>query len=666
MATRKKGKHSQRPSQSLGRKLSRRLGQRPSQRLSKTRSQTKKKLGKMRSRGGRNSGGMTTNDSAIKNQIIQLFQKQYPMNPASKKRELIGQGSYGCVFRPPISCLDSNIADQANKISKLMDKRHAEEEIVEHKKVDVIDPNFEFHFKTPMSCSMNIGTPGLIEEILKCEIHVIEDLKKEILKKFGIIQKDKKGSDFFSFNNNTMKSLDPTRINTDDFWKYIKEYFKKNIVLLIEDDGGEDFLDIEKKGSIKSWSQQDKIKFLVECRRLFNASIIMDNNGPYYHMDIKPENVVYNKVLNRVNIIDYGLAFKTGQSDNNNPIFNLRQYFAGYNSKKYHYNQIVEGLFLYGSYKPSEFFTGRMFHDFNDFVDDSITPHFFGYKQTVDLSIITRILTYEGNDYSKIVVSNINESVDRILKSKLTVSEPSYKTGSIRKLFLLMPTEFGSVQSNKNSILEDFKKSSTNSSTKLSTNLYDFLSNNKRFKEIIEYFIKPDFSIPTLKHLLVSHPTLYKLLSRVNTQTLPLDIRFKMDYYNFVSSVKDAELVLDPKQNKTISFLPTLKAIHNTANTYQIGLTMMFALKYLLTGLNQILLKDLEDLFYNMMNSNPKIRLDSSQSLELFDEIIAKHELTKGINQISPSGPSQKVINSGPSQNNVVLGKVPNHPLINI
>ena len=68
-------------------------------------------------------------------------------------KEIIGQGAYGCVYSPPIRCLDPCKDDRCFMgVSKLILKENAKIELSESKRIDEIDPSYKFHLKQPYLC----------------------------------------------------------------------------------------------------------------------------------------------------------------------------------------------------------------------------------------------------------------------------------------------------------------------------------------------------------------------------------------------------------------------------------------------------------------------------------------------------------------------------------
>ena len=87
--------------------------------------------------------------------------------------ELIGQGSYGCVFDPPLLCENSNVRPK-DKVSKLLEKKDAAAEIRENNKINKIDPKFKWHLKSDKSCIPKI--PAASDYISDCDIISTGDL----------------------------------------------------------------------------------------------------------------------------------------------------------------------------------------------------------------------------------------------------------------------------------------------------------------------------------------------------------------------------------------------------------------------------------------------------------------------------------------------------------
>ena len=172
--------------------------------------------------------------------------------------KVIGTGSYGCVHKPQLECVNKN---KTGEISKYMKAKHATEELKEFKLITKADPNKNFHLGKPTRC---------------------------------IPAKNAKNFNAISECNNNEK-FNPRRI--------------ENYRLLLLKYGG---LDLEKYGRKTKTLLKNKVnvdnnkKFWVEMYRIINALTIMLDNGIVHH-DLKHQNIVYNPDTNRANIIDFGL-----------------------------------------------------------------------------------------------------------------------------------------------------------------------------------------------------------------------------------------------------------------------------------------------------------------------------------------------------------------------
>lgn len=172
------------------------------------------------------------------------------MKPKTRKRRtggrLIAQGSFGCVNRPPIHCVDNNISYHG-KISKIMERDNAEKELAEYKNIERVDPHRYFHMEVPTMCSPDLD------------------------------------------------SVEAQTLALCDVYSDSHEEFK----LLLMSDGGQDLTNLD-------WDKVNVRAFLLELNRLFMGVALFVNVG-YAHTDIKPNNIVYNVATNRINFIDFGL-----------------------------------------------------------------------------------------------------------------------------------------------------------------------------------------------------------------------------------------------------------------------------------------------------------------------------------------------------------------------
>lgn len=175
--------------------------------------------------------------------------------------KVIGEGTYGCVHNPSLKCKYKKDIDYNGKISKVMTKSHANEELKEYKNINNVDIHKDFYLGEPENCIPK-KTNSNMKAIDKCEnfdSKEIDNYKLLILKDGGI--------------------------NLDEFGKNIKKLKKT-------------------KENTKKME-----KFWIEAHRLlYGAKEMLEND--IIHHDIKPHNIVYNEEKNRINLIDFGLMDK--------------------------------------------------------------------------------------------------------------------------------------------------------------------------------------------------------------------------------------------------------------------------------------------------------------------------------------------------------------------
>ena len=113
--------------------------------------------------------------------------------------KLVGQGTYGCVFRPMIPCKGS---DERRKgyVSKVMTKEEARLEYKESKEINKIDPYGVFHILGPIMCDIDKkhhNEPGMN----KCK--PIRGVNKATI---GILQYKNGGEDLDKFSETVTKA----------------------------------------------------------------------------------------------------------------------------------------------------------------------------------------------------------------------------------------------------------------------------------------------------------------------------------------------------------------------------------------------------------------------------------------------------------------------------
>ena len=170
----------------------------------------------------------------------------------------IGEGTYGCVHKPSLKCKDTKIiSDYNDKISKIMQNKHALVEMKEYVGINEIDSGNKYHIK-PVQCEPNISTETK-KSVLEC------NLGKDIVKKmdnYKLIVMKYGGPDLKQFFDTSMEDTPKNRERVKNFW--------------------------------------------IEAVNLFKAVQLFLKNGMIHH-DLKPENIVYDESTHSVKVIDFGL-----------------------------------------------------------------------------------------------------------------------------------------------------------------------------------------------------------------------------------------------------------------------------------------------------------------------------------------------------------------------
>ena len=177
--------------------------------------------------------------------------------------KVIGEGSYGCTHRPSLPCEDLNLspAFYKDKVSKVMNKKSADEEMEQYEVFDRINDNKKNNYilEKPTLCYVN---KNYIRDIENCS----------------------------RLNHN---------MDIDD------------LKLLIMKDGGDDikkFVNIVRNNKHSVAKEKLKVFWLDAINLLKGVQFLLSNN--ICHHDIKPQNIVYNPLLqnHKNKFIDFSLT----------------------------------------------------------------------------------------------------------------------------------------------------------------------------------------------------------------------------------------------------------------------------------------------------------------------------------------------------------------------
>jgi serine/threonine protein kinase len=174
---------------------------------------------------------------------------------------VIGEGAYGCIHKPSLTCKEAKIKSYKNKVSKVLERKNAKLELEEYKSVEAADQSHEYYLGKPLECSVE-NTPSNISAIEKC----------------------KHGAELLEHLN--------------------------DLSLLVMDDGGvniKDYADVMASLPATLENVEKAERFILEFHRIFHGINVFMEKG-ILHFDMKPQNIVYVAESKRMNIIDFGLT----------------------------------------------------------------------------------------------------------------------------------------------------------------------------------------------------------------------------------------------------------------------------------------------------------------------------------------------------------------------
>lgn len=174
---------------------------------------------------------------------------------------VIGEGTYGCIHKPSLHCDGDVIDNYNNKVSKILSTKHAEKELSEYSTISTIDKRHQYYLGKPTECQ----------------------------------------PDDSEYNRSAIKKCK----NADEL-----NHDLGNVSLIVMEDGGinlETFADNARKWKTTPENRRRMELFWIEFHRVLKGiQLFLKKN--VLHLDMKPQNIVYDETKNRVNIIDFGLT----------------------------------------------------------------------------------------------------------------------------------------------------------------------------------------------------------------------------------------------------------------------------------------------------------------------------------------------------------------------
>ena len=263
--------------------------------------------------------------------------------------EILGEGTYGCVIKPSLKCKTNKKINYSGRVSKVMRKKDADDEMNEMNKIKHIKGLEKYSIRTPIKCKVEMNKES--EEIIsKC--------------------KNKRVNRVFNEN--------PSKLSQ-----------------LLIDDGGVDLYNFTEKIYPKL-SLQDQNIFFTSVLQLFKGLKFFSDND-IIHQDIKSLNIVYNVANGKIRYIDFGMVISKNEfiEQSKNSSYSFAQSWAYYPpefscANKIDYTTLDKCMKYRNKYKSYDEFISDM--------ADSFDSYCLSYDM---LSILSSVFYSKGNKVNK-------------------------------------------------------------------------------------------------------------------------------------------------------------------------------------------------------------------------------------------------------------------------
>jgi serine/threonine protein kinase len=237
---------------------------------------------------------------------------------------LLAQGTYGCVYVPPIKCADTKPAGYYNnKISKLMTTNDALVEMNEYNTIAAADPSANFYLGIPETCTPVANYMSYAENCRAMhKPRAANDTAKLLIMKNG-------GDNISIYVKNILD-----RINN------------------LTKSG------VSKRAIIEQITPDIDYLILAMYKLLFGIRMLGKND--LIHHDIKPGNIVYDEHTHNANLIDFGIMEKHSRllANINTPANRMRPYWWSYpwefdHNRFNEFKQLLKNIVASGATDPS-------------------------------------------------------------------------------------------------------------------------------------------------------------------------------------------------------------------------------------------------------------------------------------------------------------------------
>lgn len=233
--------------------------------------------------------------------------------------EKVGEGTYGCVFKPSLKCKE-NISSYENKVSKVMVNREATNELKEYKSISTIKGLEKYAITQPILCKPVIDD-NFISSVGQCNNSLIKNVYKN----------------------------------------------KSHHSMLIYEDGGINITNFM-TNIFKKISKQDQHYFLTSLITLIDGLLFFKTKN-IVHRDIKADNIVYNINNGKIKYIDFGLMIKKTIAINLSKKSN-----DGFASDHSYWplENICRNYYTYKNFKRCDYLRNNKKYDYPDFLELAI------------------------------------------------------------------------------------------------------------------------------------------------------------------------------------------------------------------------------------------------------------------------------------------------------
>jgi serine/threonine protein kinase len=276
--------------------------------------------------------------------------------------EILGEGTYGCVIKPSLKCKSKKKIDYSGRVSKVMRKKDAADEMNEMNKFKHLTDLEKYSIRTPIKCGIDINDDS-IKIISKCENKRVTRVYKKDPSKLSQLLIDDGGVDLYRFSETIYPnlSLDDQKI----FFTSILHLFK----------------------GLKYFSDNDII-----------------------HQDIKSLNIVYNVSTGKIRYIDFGMVISKNEfiQQSKESSYSFAQSWAYYPpefscANKNDYNsRRMKCVVLKQKYK-----------NYDNFITD-MANSFDSYCLSYDITnLISTIYVSKGNKIDKKFLKSLNRLMEQ-------------------------------------------------------------------------------------------------------------------------------------------------------------------------------------------------------------------------------------------------------------